>query len=251
MTHDLLLERYDRELPLLRERGERLRDELAGWLAAETDLKIHSVTLRLKTRASLAGKLARADRSYADLADITDLVGLRVITFFEDTVDRVGQLVEGRLPVDFTPSVDERSRRDAGAFGHRSLHYVCRLADSPVRCEIQVRTVLEHTWAEIEHNLGYKSRDALPAAGQQRLSRLSFAFAWQKWRLSPEQMREIFRGYSLFFSAHAEVLRKRSLGLDNVERLARLYRAIDYPDDERAAQLVASRHVEAFAETGM
>ncbi len=287
MTHDLLLERYDRELPLLRERGERLRDELAEWLAAETDLKIHSVTLRLKTRASLAGKLARPDRSYADLADITDLVGLRVITFFEDTVDRVGQLVEGRLPVDFTQSVDKRSRRDAGAFGHRSLHCVCRLADSPVRCEIQVRTVLEHTWAEIEHNLGYQSRDALPAADQPRLSRLArlleladqefvairqelerrgvalhadaivaivkpcFAFAWQTWRLSPEQMREIFRGYSLFFFAHAEVLRKRSLGLDNVERLARLYRAIDYPDDERAAQLVASQHVEAFAETGM
>jgi len=287
MTHDLLLERYDRELPLLRERGERLRDELAGWLAAETDLKIHSVTLRLKTRASLAGKLARPDRSYAGLADVTDLVGLRVITFFEDTVDRVGQLVEGRLPVDFTQSVDKRSRRDAGAFGHRSLHYVCRLADSPVRCEIQVRTVLEHTWAEIEHNRGYKSRDALPAAGQQRLSRLArlleladqefvairqelerrgvalhadaivaivkpcFAFAWQTWRLSPEQMREIFRGYPLFFFAHAEVLRKRSLGLDNVERLARLYRAIECPDDERAAQLVARQHVEAFAETGM
>ena len=164
---------------------------------------------------------------------------------------------------------------------------MCRLADPPVRCEIQVRTVLEHTWAEIVHNLGYKWRGALPAAGQQRLSRLArlleladqefvairqelerrgvalhadaivaivkpcFAFAWQTWRLSPEQMREIFRGHSLFFFAHAEVLRKRSLGLDNVERLARLYRAIDYPDDERAAQLVASQHVEAFAETGM
>ena len=360
MTHDLLLQRYDRELPLLRERGERLRDELAAWLAAETDLKIHSVTLRLKTRASLAGKLARPDRSYADLADITDLVGLRVITYFEDTVDRVGQLVEARLPVDFTQSVDKRARRDAWAFGYRSLHYVCRLADSPVRCEIQVRTVLEHAWAEIEHDLGYKSRDALPAAGQRRLSRLAglleladqefvairreleayasslprrieapgeavpldrlsieallacsevrevdaaiaaalsrplgdepfypdyllkmlaacgvhtvdearrgvalhadaivamvkpyFAFAWQTWRLSPEQMREIFRGYSLFFFAHAEVLRKRSLGLDKVERLARLYRAIDYPDDERAAQLVASQLVEAFAESGM
>jgi len=78
-----------------------------------------------------------------------------------------------------------------------------------------------------------------------------FAFAWQTWRLSPEQMREIFRGYPLFFFAHAEVLRKRSLGLDNVERLARLYRAIECPDDERAAQLVARQHVEAFAETGM
>ena len=359
MSHEELLEHYDRELPQLRARGEQLREALTTWLADETDLKIHSVTLRLKSRASLAGKLARPDRSYVDLADVTDLVGLRVITYFEDTVDRVGQLVEARLPVDFTHSVDKRSRRDAEAFGYRSLHYVCRLADSPVRCEIQVRTVLEHAWAEIEHDLGYKSREALPAAGQRRLSRLAglleladqefvairreldayasslpqrieakgeavpldrlsieallacrevreldaaiahalarplgdeaffpdyllkmlavcgvhtvdaarrgvaehaeaivamvkpyFAFAWKTWRLSPEQMSEIFRGYSLFFFAHAEVLRKRSLGIDKVERLARLYRALDYPDDERAAQRVASQLVEAFGETG-
>ncbi|CAN5884313.1 hypothetical protein BH11MYX4_BH11MYX4_66410 [soil metagenome] len=358
MTHEHLLERYDRELPALRERGERLRDDLAAWLAAESALKIHSVTLRLKTRESLAGKLARPDRSYRDLSDITDLVGLRVITYFEDSVDRVGQLVEARLPVDFTQSVDKRGRRGAEAFGYRSLHYVCRLTESPVRCEIQVRTVLEHAWAEIEHDLGYKSREALPAAGQRRLSRLAglleladqefvairreleayatalpqrieaageavpldrlsieallacaevreldaaiagalarpighepfypdyllkmleacgvqtvdearrgvvqhgeaivamvkpyFAFAWRAWQLSPEQMNEIFRGYSLFFLAHAEVLRKPSLGIDKVERLGRLYRAIDYPDDERAAHLVASQLVEAFGES--
>lgn len=364
-----MLDEYERALPALARCGEALREELVAWLARETGLKIHSVTLRLKTRSSLAEKLARPDRSYGALWDITDLVGLRVITYFEDSVDRVGQLVEAKLPVVFEHSVDKRSGRDAGAFGYRSLHYVCRLAETAAGasdgdvpplacCEVQVRTVLEHAWAEIEHDLGYKAADALPAAGQRRLSRLAglleladqefvairrdleayasalphrieaageavpldrlsfaalldcaevreldlaiaralerplgddpffpdyllkmlassgvrsvaearrgivshgdaivamvkpyFAFAWRTWSLSPDAMDRIFRGYSLFFLAHAEVLRTPSLGIDKVARLANLYRQIDYPDDERAAQRVASQLVEAFGET--
>lgn len=366
MNHDSLLEQYERARPALERCGEALRVALATWLANEPGLKIHSVTLRVKSRASLARKLARPDRSYVDLWDITDLVGLRVITYFEDSVDRVGQVVEARLPVDFAHSIDKRSRRDAGAFGYRSLHYVCRLAgtegltDAPSlsACEVQVRTVLEHAWAEIEHDLGYKANDALPAAGQRRLSRLAglleladqefvairrdletyatalplriardgeavlldrlsikallecaevrnvdlaiaqtlgrplgaepffpdyllkmlaacgmttvadarrgvtahadaivamvkpyFAFTWRAWNLSPAKMDRIFSGYSLFFLAHAEVLRTPRLGIDKIERLANLYRQLDYPDDERAAQRVASELAIALGET--
>ncbi len=180
MNHESLLDQYEEARPALEQCGESLRLALTAWLANEPGLKIHSVTVRLKSRASLARKLARPDRSYVDLWDITDLVGLRVITYFEDSVDRVGQVVEARLPVDFAHSIDKRSRRDAGAFGYRSLHYVCRLAGTEgltapplASCEVQVRTVLEHAWAEIEHDLGYKANDALPPAGQRRLSRLA------------------------------------------------------------------------------
>lgn len=359
-----MLEEYTRALPALMARGEALRAELEERLARESDLKVHSVTVRLKSVESLAQKLARPDRSYAALWDITDLVGLRVITYFEDSVDRVGRLVEAKMPVVFEHSVDKRAHHPhAGAFGYRSLHYVCRLGgagDVPpgACCEIQVRTVLEHAWAEIEHDLGYKAGDALPLAGRRRLSRLAglleladqefvairreldayasslperiasegdavpldrlsfvallecaevrsldlaiaealgrplgveaffpdyllkmltssgiqtvgdarrglerhagavtsmvkpyFAFAWRTWRLSPEEMTCIFRGYSLFFLAHAEVLKRQSLGIDKVERLASLYRELDYPDDERAAQRVASQLVDAFGES--
>ena len=75
-----------------------------------------------------------------------------------------------------------------------------------------------------------------------------FAFAWQTWQLSPDQMARVFRGYSLFFLAHAEVLAGPALGIGKVERLARLYRELDYPDDERAAQRVASKLVDAFGD---
>lgn len=375
LTHEQILAEYQQVMPLLQSHAEALRLAIVGWLGAEPGLKVHAVTLRLKDPASLARKLARPDRSYRHLFELTDLVGLRVTTYFEDAVDRVGKLLEGRLPVTYEHSTDKRRRHGATAFGYRSLHYVCRLQGamaldaqsafagslSPVpdgACfEVQVRSVLEHAWAEIEHDLGYKAKDGVPAAVQRRLHRLAglleladqefvairseledyarslpqrieaegdavqldqvslgalldcsevrtvdqqianalsknlgpevffpgyllkmlgaagvltvadarvgvaqhaeaivrmvkpyFAFAFQTWRLSPEQMPHLFRGYSLFFLAHAVVLRSTSLGIDKVERLAHLYRELDYPDDERAAQRVASMLVDAFAQ---
>jgi hypothetical protein len=76
-----------------------------------------------------------------------------------------------------------------------------------------------------------------------------FAFASQAWSLSPQRMDRVFRGYALFFLAHALVLDRPMLGLDKVERLTRLYRELDYPDDERAAQRVAGSLVAAFRES--
>lgn len=362
MSHHAILHDFDRYEGTLRARAEALRARVSQWLAAETSLKVHSVTARVKSRESLEGKLARPDKSYGALWDVTDLVGLRVITYFEDDVDRVGRIIEERLAVRFADSVDKRHRRDAGAFGYRSLHYVFGLRDgddSPLpaeaRCELQARSVLDHAWAEIEHDLGYKSQDAVPLAVRRRLHRLAglleladqefvairrdledyaralpqrlagdddvpldlvslplllehgeirdadravaralsmelgdalfypdyllrllahggittvdaarrgvaarrktleamvspyFEFASREWKLSPKESGGVLRGYSLFFLAHAVVLEAPSLGIDKVERLTRLYRELDYPEDERAAQHVASRLVDAFA----
>jgi len=173
MSQDGWLSEYDLVAPTLVAQGEALRGELARWLSLEPALKVHSVTMRLKERESLSRKLARPDRTYAHLWDVTDVVGLRVITYFEDGVDRVGEIVEARLPVDFVHSVDKRGAHRG--FGYRSLHYVCRLPGLPaaVRCEIQVRTMLEHAWAEIEHDLGYKSAEVVPAVVRRRLERLA------------------------------------------------------------------------------
>ena len=176
--HDGWLERYERETPRLLARGNAIRETLAQQLATDTGLKLHSITLRVKTRASVAAKLARPDRTYHSLWDLTDLVGLRVITYFEDGVDRVGRLLEAHLPVDFQHSVDKRKSSADDRFGYRSLHYVCRMPaedsrDNQLRYEVQVRTLLEHAWAEIEHDLGYKSRDSVPAMARRRLNRLA------------------------------------------------------------------------------
>jgi putative GTP pyrophosphokinase len=118
------------------------------------------------------------------LDEVTDIVGIRVITHFEDEVDRIGSLIEREFAIDRVNSVDKRKALDPDRFGYLSLHYVCglnnaRLALSEnkgcedLKCEIQVRSILQHAWAEIEHDLGYKSNNAVPAPIRRRFSRLA------------------------------------------------------------------------------
>jgi putative GTP pyrophosphokinase len=364
MSSEAVLAEYDQIVPLLRARGDAVARELRELLASHPSLKVHSVAWRLKGRESLVAKLARPDRSYTDLWMLTDLVGVRVITYFSDAVERVGELVEAHLPVAFEHSTDKR-RRETTDFGYRSLHYVARFARIgdllPERAcfEVQVRTVLEHAWAEIEHDLGYKATEEIPLVVRRRLNRLAglleladqefgairsdlesyaralpkqidagssvpldgfslvallecaevqtldaeiasvlskelgdepffpdyllkmlvasgirgtedarrgvrkheraiaamvapyFALTAQLWQLSPEQMSRIPRGYSLFFLAHVEVLRTSTLRLEKIERLARLYRELDYPEDAKTAHHVASMLVDAFDHIGL
>jgi hypothetical protein len=41
------------------------------------------------------------------------------------------------------------------------------------KAEIQVRSILQHAWAEIEHDLGYKTKNAIPLQIRRRFSRLA------------------------------------------------------------------------------
>src|SRR5689334_15258469 len=122
-VHARLLAERDHHAPTLFARGEVMCRDVAAWLV-DAGIKVHSVTARVKDHASLARKLARPDRCYGALWDITDLLGLRVITYFEDDVDRVGRVLEGRLSIDLTRSIDKRKHAEPGRFGYRSLHYV-------------------------------------------------------------------------------------------------------------------------------
>ena len=89
--------------------------QLLESLLAARGVHVHSVTSRLKGRASLEEKLGRPEKHYRTLADVTDLVGLRVITHFEDEVDLVGKLIADEFLVDSQRSIESerRSRRTA------------------------------------------------------------------------------------------------------------------------------------------
>ena len=147
----------------------------------EAGIQVMSVEHRVKTVDSLALKVARKGDKYAGLEEITDLVGIRVITYFADDVDRVAELVAGLFDVDWKTSVDKREQLSATSFGYLSLHHICSLkpeSGAPeellhIRFEIQLRSVLQHVWAEIEHDLGYKSEFGVPRAIRREFSRVA------------------------------------------------------------------------------
>jgi ppGpp synthetase/RelA/SpoT-type nucleotidyltranferase len=144
-------------------------------------IHLHSFSSRLKTEESLKGKASRPDRTYSSLWEITDLIGFRIVTAFEDSIDEIAELIEKNFSIDLKHSRNRLQYEDHERFGYRSLHYVCRLPENlntpstlqNLRFEIQVRTALQDVWAEIEHDLGYKASDIAPSKLRRRFSRVS------------------------------------------------------------------------------
>lgn len=116
-----------------------------------------SVTGRTKTVASFAEKAARTRGGvslYDDpLAEITDQLGVRVITYVRDDVDTVADLIADQVVVHDDRDMGQETASE-GRFGYASRHLLIELAGHQV--QVQVRTVLQHAWAEFEHDIRYK-----------------------------------------------------------------------------------------------
>ncbi|MDO9005134.1 MAG: hypothetical protein Q7V20_16945 [Aquabacterium sp.] len=145
---------------------------------------VHSISSRTKDRSSLVKKIAKKGQNYGLLSDVTDLVGIRVITYFSDQVDAISKIIEEEFTVDKENSIDKRSTLDPDRFGYLSVHYVVSLPTSRItlkenrdfgnlKAEIQIRSILQHAWAEIEHDLGYKTKGEVPSLIRRQFARLA------------------------------------------------------------------------------
>jgi putative GTP pyrophosphokinase len=158
--------------------------------ARSRSIKVQSIQAREKDPESLRHKAAQpspddpSTPKYTDpLTDITDLAAVRVITFFPGTLAEIGALIDEEF------AVVERSDKGAKLlederFGYQSIHYLVKLSPGRVALpeyapyaqstvEIQVRTILQHAWAEIEHDIQYKSASVIPAEIRRRFVALA------------------------------------------------------------------------------
>ena len=182
MEKDRLLEDYENNQSLYGQYSKAM-ESLINILLTASDITPHSVNTRVKDRTSLSKKIDKKDK-YSCLSEITDLVGLRIITHYSDEVDQIAKLIEDEFVVDYENSVDKRASLDPDRFGYLSLHYVVSLPErrnklieysrfKNIKFEIQVRSILQHTWAEIEHDIGYKSKIEVPRVVRRKFSQLA------------------------------------------------------------------------------
>lgn len=169
---EALLQQFREQVPALEQLSKTVYDQLRQVLH-EQSVELSAIEYRVKTEQSLAGKLERKGDKYASLEDITDLVGLRIITFYTDDVDKVAAIVQQLYDVDWSNSIDKRKAHELTSFGYNSLHYICRLKEGSVPFEIQMRTALQHVWSAIEHDIGYKGAVKLPPEYRRQFSRLA------------------------------------------------------------------------------
>ena len=71
-------------------------------------------------------------------------MGLRVITFYTDEVDKVAAIAKRIFNIDWQESVDKRKLHKLNSFGYNSLHYICRLKTGGPRFELQMRTAFQY-----------------------------------------------------------------------------------------------------------
>jgi ppGpp synthetase/RelA/SpoT-type nucleotidyltranferase len=175
-----LIDRYKSRQALHAQFAQRL-EALLVELLKESKIRTHAVTSRAKDPESLRAKLKR--KSYKTLAEITDLTGIRIVVYFQDDIDRVLDVLRSEFEIDYTNSVDKRERTNQSEFGYRSFHYIISLGThraqlreyrpfAEMKAEVQVRSILDHAWAEIQHGaLGYKAETPVPKRTQRHLAK--------------------------------------------------------------------------------
>lgn len=176
----LILEEYKRQKADFLKLGDVVKGILTG-IIDDLGLTVLAVEHRVKEEKSLAGKLEKKGDGYNSLEDVTDILGCRVICFLSDEIDKIGKKVEESFIVDWENSSDKRALIKENAFGYLSLHYICSLPFGDKwpdeicgkKFEIQIRTILQHAWSAIEHDIGYKSDFGVPREINRQFARLA------------------------------------------------------------------------------
>ncbi len=162
----------------------KLEDTADGILRKIVDdlgITVLAIEHRVKKEDSLAGKLERKGDRYTSLEDITDILGCRIVCFLSDEIDKIGEKVEEIFEIDRENSADKRALIKEDSFGYLSLHYICSLPFGKgypdeicgKKFEIQIRTILQHAWSVIHHDIGYKSDFGVPRNISRQFARLA------------------------------------------------------------------------------
>ncbi|MBO4285832.1 MAG: (p)ppGpp synthetase [Bacilli bacterium] len=183
MHAEMILEEYKELLPDLN-LLKGVVDNIIRQEITKSGVFTNSCSSRIKTEKSLAGKLELKGYKYKDIYDLTDIFGTRIVTYYSSDVDRVASVLEKTFEIDRDNSIDRRKEYNIDQFGYMSLHYICSVPEklykndehpnlNKIRFEIQIRTSLQDAWAQITHDIGYKSDVEIPRKILRRLNRLA------------------------------------------------------------------------------
>ncbi|MFX1317352.1 MAG: tetratricopeptide repeat protein, partial [Promethearchaeota archaeon] len=121
---------------------------------------------RIKNFESFSEKILRKQYFQNPFEDIKDILGLRIITYYESDLEKVIDIITNQFEILKGP-IDKGELLKPSEFGYRSIHLIVSMNEKrkelpecreykDLCAEIQIRTVIEHAWAEIQHHLDYK-----------------------------------------------------------------------------------------------
>ena len=137
---------------------------------------------RVKETDSFLEKALVRKRKSDPLAEITDQVGVRFVVLLLEDIDRIGAIVEaGPWLAQKDRDFQQERLEKADYFAYQSDHYVIHakteftfegiLIPAGLSCEVQIRTILQHAYAEMAHSSSYKPPVKLPEEDQKHINR--------------------------------------------------------------------------------
>jgi ppGpp synthetase/RelA/SpoT-type nucleotidyltranferase len=118
-------------------------------------------------------------KQYDDFwVDCPDVIGCRIVVSVADEKVAAQSALEASGELTVIEIDDQAANADPNRLDYRGLHIHIRSDDLPgvdgagIRCEVQIRTMAEHAWAETEHRYLYKKNESIPADVQRVFRRL-------------------------------------------------------------------------------
>jgi putative GTP pyrophosphokinase len=159
--------------------------EILGKLLESRGIEFSSAEKRTKSMESLRGKVERGGKAgkYNSLQEITDLSGIRIIAFLKEDCKKISALLSEAFVVDEANSLDKEDDIDPDRW-YQSIHLILEYSADRLKLpefkrfaglkfEVQVKTLLQHTWSAIDWKLRYKRSSAAPKRLRRRLFRIS------------------------------------------------------------------------------
>lgn len=182
MINDNYAKRFLELKPKYEKLGVNVKQALEA-LLQEKDIPYLSINYRVKEQNSFLEKIERKKYEQPFL-ETEDLCGIRIICYFQNDIDKIQNIINSEFKV--TENQIKQELLNATEFGYRSTHLIAQVkkewASTPafrgivdLKFEIQVRTILMHSWAEIEHKLAYKSESEIPKELRRQFSFISAA----------------------------------------------------------------------------
>lgn len=188
--HDHILRAYQENLESFELFYKRVKDFFESRSLSE---HVHSVRHRLKDLDHLLEKIDRKNAADAALPDdqqrgpitpdnmfsrITDIAGIRVLHLHLSQFEHIHRAILAKVeeeefilfeePMAYTWDIDSGRffdrlgvKREVRESFYTSIHYVLKPnSRSQATCEVQVRTLLEEVWGEVDHTMNYPVQSA-------------------------------------------------------------------------------------------
>src|SRR5579871_1426378 len=165
---------------------EKLCDEVAYTLRKileATEIDVANITARAKTLDSFLDKVHR--KAYPDpFENMTDFAGVRVVAYYPDQLAQIRGLVTGEF--NCIEVEDKAEKKADNQFGYAGIHFIVTLGERSsgarydglknLKCEIQIRTMLQDVWAVVQHRLAYKREKDIPKPLLRQMNSLAGLF---------------------------------------------------------------------------